>query len=205
MDDAVGTSGSRAPRKGHPRVNLVDAKAARARGDDRRAVFARECRGTFSDAPGSQTYVQPFAALYPSVGDFIGVVGKFEGRTGSPTRRRFGTMPSTKQATSSPCAATTCVRRGWSKAWSTWCGRRWRAVGVAGTIPAVPHTSSSYCLRTAPSRSLPTGALNHRAPRHRRPSAGVEGEARCTRQHRGGRRPRHQEGEVVVKASWPKR
>lgn len=99
--------------------SLVDAKAARARGDDLRAVFALECLGTFSDAPGSQVYPQPFAALYPSVGDFIGVVGNFEGR--SLVRHTVEVFRRHAQVPSEGLAGLEVIPGvGWSNHWAYW-------------------------------------------------------------------------------------
>lgn len=53
----------------------VYARAAKARGDDVRAMLALETMGMFSTAPGSQHYPWPFSSFYPSTGDFIAFVG----------------------------------------------------------------------------------------------------------------------------------
>lgn len=58
----------------------VNAKAARARGDDVKAMLSLETMGYFADAPGSQHYPFPFSIAYPSTGNFIAFVGDSESR-----------------------------------------------------------------------------------------------------------------------------
>jgi Zn-dependent M28 family amino/carboxypeptidase len=57
--------------------SAVHARALRARGVAVRAMIALEMIGYFTDAPASQEYPLPILRLvYPSRGNFIGVVGK---------------------------------------------------------------------------------------------------------------------------------
>ena len=54
--------------------SYVFAKAARERGDRVVAMLSLETMGYYSEAKGSQTYPAPLAAMYPDVGNFIGLV-----------------------------------------------------------------------------------------------------------------------------------
>jgi hypothetical protein len=58
----------------------VYARAARARGDDIRAMLALETIGYYSDKPGSQKYPPFFSWFYPERGNFIGLVSNFGSR-----------------------------------------------------------------------------------------------------------------------------
>jgi hypothetical protein len=58
--------------------SVAHARALHASGARVRAMISLESVGYFSDAPGSQHYPAPeMALLYPTRGDFIGVVGTF--------------------------------------------------------------------------------------------------------------------------------
>ncbi|MFZ5441434.1 MAG: M28 family peptidase, partial [Myxococcota bacterium] len=52
----------------------VNARAARARGDDVRAMLSLETLGYFVDEAGSQHYPWPFSLAYPSTGGFVAFV-----------------------------------------------------------------------------------------------------------------------------------
>lgn len=58
----------------------VYAKSCRARDDDLKVVMSLETMGYFTDEPKSQNYPPLLAALYPSVGNFIGFVSNAESR-----------------------------------------------------------------------------------------------------------------------------
>ncbi len=59
----------------------VYAKAARARGDDIRAMISLETMGCYSDEPGSQKFPMPvFRMFYPNKGNFIGFVSNLGSR-----------------------------------------------------------------------------------------------------------------------------
>jgi hypothetical protein len=58
----------------------VYARAARARGDDIRAMLSLETIGYYSDEPGSQRYPPFFRWFYPDRGNFIGFVANFSSR-----------------------------------------------------------------------------------------------------------------------------
>lgn len=56
------------------------ARAARARGEDIRAMLALETIGYYDDAPGSQHYPPFFSLFFPDRGNFIGLVSNFGSR-----------------------------------------------------------------------------------------------------------------------------
>jgi Zn-dependent M28 family amino/carboxypeptidase len=58
----------------------VYATAARARGDDIRAMLSLEMLGCYSEAPGSQGYPPLFRFFYPDRGNFIAFVSNLRSR-----------------------------------------------------------------------------------------------------------------------------
>jgi Zn-dependent M28 family amino/carboxypeptidase len=58
----------------------VYARAARARGEDIRAMLSLETIGYYSEAPGSQQYPPLLRWFYPDRGNFIGFVANFRSR-----------------------------------------------------------------------------------------------------------------------------
>lgn len=60
--------------------SVVYAQAARARGDDIRAMISLETMGYYSDARGSQKYPPILGWFYPDVGNFIAFVSNFRSR-----------------------------------------------------------------------------------------------------------------------------
>lgn len=56
------------------------AHAARAKGEDIRAMLALETIGYYDDAPGSQHYPPFFSLFFPDRGNFIGLVSNFGSR-----------------------------------------------------------------------------------------------------------------------------
>jgi Peptidase family M28 len=69
--------------------SAVHAKALKASGKQARLMLSLECIGYFSDAPGSQTHpVRLLNAVYPTVGNFIALVGYYED---GPVARRVKT------------------------------------------------------------------------------------------------------------------
>ena len=59
----------------------VYAKACRQRGDNLNVVLSLETMGFFTDEPNSQKYPQPLALMYPSTGNFIGIVSDIKSRS----------------------------------------------------------------------------------------------------------------------------
>jgi Peptidase family M28 len=69
--------------------SAIHAKALKASGKQARLMLSLECIGYFSDAPGSQTHpVRLLNAVYPTVGNFIALVGYYED---GPVARRVKT------------------------------------------------------------------------------------------------------------------
>ena len=60
--------------------SLVYAKACSERGDNIIAAISLETMGSFYDEPDSQHYPSPLNTMYPSEGNFIGVVGNVASR-----------------------------------------------------------------------------------------------------------------------------
>jgi hypothetical protein len=56
------------------------ARAARAKGEDIRAMLSLETIGYYDDAPGSQRYPPLLAPFFPDRGNFIGLVSNFGSR-----------------------------------------------------------------------------------------------------------------------------
>ena len=58
----------------------VYARRCRQRNEDLKAVIILETIGYYDDRPGSQHYPPPLSLLYPSRGNFIGMIGNFASR-----------------------------------------------------------------------------------------------------------------------------
>jgi len=58
----------------------VHARLARRRGEDVVAMLSLETLGYYADARGTQSYPPPLGFLYPSTGNFLGVVGNLPSR-----------------------------------------------------------------------------------------------------------------------------
>lgn len=58
----------------------VYARRCRERGENVAAMLSLETIGYYDDAPGSQQYPVPIGLLYPSEGNFIGIVGNVKSR-----------------------------------------------------------------------------------------------------------------------------
>jgi Zn-dependent M28 family amino/carboxypeptidase len=59
--------------------SAIHAESLRERGDHASLMISLECIGYFSDEPGSQTHpVRLLNAIYPTVGNFIALVGYYE-------------------------------------------------------------------------------------------------------------------------------
>lgn len=83
------------------------------------AMFSLETIGYFSDAPGSQQYPFPLSAVYPSTGNFIGIVGNVGSaalvRRSVEHFREKATVPS--EGAALPGGVTGV---GWSDQWAFW-------------------------------------------------------------------------------------
>jgi Zn-dependent M28 family amino/carboxypeptidase len=113
--------------------SLVYARAARQRGDRIRGMLSLETMGYYSDEPGSQQYPGPLAQFFPSIGNFIGVVGNMESaalvrgvQTAFAARCDFPI-----QAAPIPAEL---PGAGWSDHWSFW-QEGYPAVMVTDTAP----------------------------------------------------------------------
>lgn len=99
--------------------SVVYAQAARARGDAITAMLSLEAIGYYSDAPGSQRYPPVLGWFYPSVGNFVAVVGNIRSRALVHTvvrdLRSHLAVPTTGAATLNAFPGV-----GWSDHWSFW-------------------------------------------------------------------------------------
>ncbi len=111
--------------------SLVNARAARDRGDRVLAMLALETIGYYSDRPGSQHYPFPLNLIYPDTAHFIGFVGNLGSgrlvRRALRSFRRHTTFPA--QGAAVPGWVTGV---GWSDHWSFW-QAGYRAIMVTDT------------------------------------------------------------------------
>lgn len=99
--------------------SVVNAKAARARGDDITAMISLETMGYYSAEKRSQHYPQPLAMVYPDVGNFIGFVANVgSARIMMRARRAFKGRTAFPLQTAAAPAALPGV--GWSDQWAFW-------------------------------------------------------------------------------------
>ncbi len=99
--------------------SVVNARAARERGDRVLAMLALETIGYYSDRPGSQHYPFPLNLFYPDSASFIGFVGNLGSRLlvsrAVKAFRRHTTFPV------EGAAVPAWIRGvGWSDHWSFW-------------------------------------------------------------------------------------
>jgi Zn-dependent M28 family amino/carboxypeptidase len=97
----------------------VYAKACRARSENIVAMLSLESVGYFSDADDSQKYPFPLSLLYPSTGNFLGVVGN---RQSAPlVARVFDLMQGAKTIPVEKAALPGNLQGiGWSDHWAFW-------------------------------------------------------------------------------------
>lgn len=111
----------------------VNAKAARARGDDVKAMLSLETIGFFTDAPASQHYPWPFSVAYPSTGNFIAFVGDTDSR--ELTRECVGVFREKARVASEGAAIPSFVEGAdWSDHGPYW-RQGYRALMVTDTAP----------------------------------------------------------------------
>jgi hypothetical protein len=114
--------------------SLVYAKSCRQRNDPIEAMISLETIGYFSDEPNTQTYpITGLGAVYPTVGNFIGVVGNFQSRAlvrkTIHLLRKDGGIPTEGTALPSIVPGV-----GWSDQWAFWqCG--YRGIMITDTAP----------------------------------------------------------------------
>ncbi len=99
--------------------SYVYARAAQRRADRIVGMLSLETMGYYSTERGSQRYPEPIAAMYPDVGDFIGLVANLESEALLlEARSAFETAtPFPVQALAGPA---TLPGVGWSDHWSFW-------------------------------------------------------------------------------------
>jgi Zn-dependent M28 family amino/carboxypeptidase len=111
--------------------SLVHARAAKARGNDIRAMLSLETIGHYSDVPGSQQYPFPLRWFYPDTANFIGFVGNLSSRklvrSALGSFRRHASFPSEGAAVPEQIPGV-----GWSDHWSFW-QAGFRAIMVTDT------------------------------------------------------------------------
>ena len=99
--------------------SLINARAARGRGDRIQAMLSLETIGHYSDRPGSQRYPFPLSLFYPHTANFIGFVGNLGSRrlvhSAVQSFRRSSSFPS--EGAAAPAWITGV---GWSDHWSFW-------------------------------------------------------------------------------------
>ena len=97
----------------------VYAAAAQARADRITAMLSLETMGYYSTERGSQQYPEPLGAMYPDVGDFIGLVGNMESEA-----LLLESRVAFEAATTLPVQALAGPAElpgvGWSDHWSFW-------------------------------------------------------------------------------------
>lgn len=114
--------------------SLVYARACRKRNDPIEAMISLETIGYFSDEPNTQTYpIAGLKSIYPTVGNFIGVVGNFQSRAlvrkTIHLLRKGGGIPTEGAALPSIVPGV-----GWSDQWAFWqCG--YRGIMITDTAP----------------------------------------------------------------------
>jgi peptidase M28-like protein len=118
--------------------SLQYARRCQERGENVVAMLSLETIGYYSDAPHSQTYPTGLGLLYPSTGNFIGVVGDVGSRalvhTVEKSLRRHSPVPVVAAALPGFLPGV-----GWSDQWAFW-QHGYRAVMVTDTAPfRYPH------------------------------------------------------------------
>jgi Zn-dependent M28 family amino/carboxypeptidase len=113
--------------------SLLYARRCRKRNENLIAVLSLETMGYYRDEPGTQVYPEPLGALYPSEGNFLGVIGNVGSR--GLVRR---VVESFRRQVPFPCegGAVPSVMRGvgWSDHWSFW-QEGYQAVMITDTAP----------------------------------------------------------------------
>ena len=118
--------------------SLRSARRCQERGENVVAMLSLETIGYYSDAPHSQTYPAGLGFLYPSTGNFIGVVGDVGSRalvhTVEKSLQRHSPVPVVAAALPGFLPGV-----GWSDQWAFW-QHGYRAVMVTDTAPfRYPH------------------------------------------------------------------
>jgi Zn-dependent M28 family amino/carboxypeptidase len=113
--------------------SVVNAKAAKERGDKITAMLSIETIGCYLDAPDSQHYPPPFNLVYPSTGNFIAFVGNTE--SAELVKRIVGKFRHDVRFPSEGAAVLGSIEGvGWSDHWSFW-QQGYAALMVTDTAP----------------------------------------------------------------------
>lgn len=113
--------------------SVVNAKAAKERGDKISAMMSIETIGCYLDAPDSQHYPPPFNLFYPSKGNFIAFVGNTE--SAELVKRIVGKFRHDVRFPSEGAAVLGSIEGvGWSDHWSFW-QEGYAALMVTDTAP----------------------------------------------------------------------
>ncbi len=118
--------------------SVVYARMARERGDNIVAMMSLETIGYYSDEPRSQRYPPLFNLLYPSTGNFIGIIGNVRSR--DLVRKATRVFRETTDFPSEGAAVPGIVPGvGWSDHWAFW-RQGWPAIMFTDTAPfRYPH------------------------------------------------------------------
>jgi Zn-dependent M28 family amino/carboxypeptidase len=118
--------------------SLVYARRCRSRGERVEAMISLETIGYYTIERGSQRYPPPLHLLFPSIGNFLAIVGNFQSR-----KLVTNTMSAFRQASSLPVvgspAPETLPGVAWSDHWSFW-QQGYPAIMLTDTAPfRYPH------------------------------------------------------------------
>jgi Zn-dependent M28 family amino/carboxypeptidase len=113
--------------------SLRYAHRCHERGETVVAMISLESLGYYKDAPGSQQYPPPLAALYPDRGNFLAFAGNLDARA-----LVFQSARAFREATPFPAEAAVLPQLiqevGWSDQWSFW-QFGWPAMMITDTAP----------------------------------------------------------------------
>jgi Peptidase family M28 len=118
--------------------SLVYAQAAKERGDEIVGMFSLETLGYFTDTANSQKYPPPLSLLYPSQGNFIGLISDLDSR--ELLRNTIRSFRAQAKFPSEGAALPSVIQGvGWSDHWSFW-QQGYQALMITDTAPfRYPH------------------------------------------------------------------
>ncbi|WP_310488271.1 M28 family peptidase [Chamaesiphon sp. VAR_69_metabat_338] len=118
--------------------SLVYAQAAKERGDRIVGMFSLETLGYFTDTANSQKYPPPLSWLYPSQGNFIGLISDLDSR--ELLRNTIRSFRAQAKFPSEGAALPSAIEGvGWSDHWSFW-QQGYQALMITDTAPfRYPH------------------------------------------------------------------
>lgn len=113
--------------------SLVYAQAAKERGDEIVGMFSLETLGYFTDTANTQKYPPPLSWLYPSQGNFIGLISNLDSR--ELLRNTIRSFRAQAKFPSEGAALPSAIEGvGWSDHWSFW-QQGYQAVMITDTAP----------------------------------------------------------------------